>query len=143
MAASSWPSERVVPEEYSAPLHAFSIRFDEMDVALGTAPNLPQHGPGITDRRAVVVALPALGLHPNAGLPTGVQVAARYGIYSNDTFAKGGPGIPMQLQFQNVPAWLVTVYGPGYSRGTLGPRSITKHAFNVVVDASTGKVIVA
>lgn len=135
------PISRVVPTEYAAPLAPFSVRFAEEAVPPDTSPTLPTGVPGVSDRDALSAA--AATLWGGSQLPLNTLVAARYGLYSNDVMAEGGPGVPMHLLYQNVPAWIVTFYGPDLTFHPRGPAPGVKHAMNYVVDAATGKVLVA
>jgi hypothetical protein len=133
---------RTVPSEYVASLDAFQLRFAEASVPLGAAPILPDGALGLTDQSAATIAMGKSGVAPNGQLLPGIEVAARFGIFSNDFFAKGGPGIPMKLQYQDRPAWIVTFYGPGLMLTSDGPVDVgVKHAENIVIDAHTGEYL--
>jgi hypothetical protein len=141
------PISRTVPTEYSTPLAAFQIRFDESEVPPCAAPALPNGASGITDQMAVEIAMRQSGIGPKGKLPPGVQVAARFGSFSNDVLARRWPGEPMKLLYQDRPAWLVTFFGPGlaipshgrgHTRG-LRERPGLKHETNTVIDACTGE----
>jgi hypothetical protein len=106
--ATDVPISRTVPTEYSTPLTAFQIRFDEMPAPTGIAPALPNGTSGITDQMAVEIAGRQSGLVAEGKLLPGVQVAARFGAFSSDVLSRHRPGEPAKLLYQDRPAWLVT-----------------------------------
>jgi len=137
--ASGVSISRTVPSEYLTPLSAFNLRFTETQVAPGEHPVLPGGAAGITDEEAVTKAMAQSLGAVDGQLSPGVQVAARFGAFSDDVFAKGGPGAPMQLLYQNRPAWIVTFFGPGLTIPLDGPDPLAvHHEQNVVIDADTG-----
>lgn len=130
---------RTIPDEYRVSLAAHNIRFAEAEVAPGERPILPEGSRGISDEEAVARAMISGGPLGGDRLPPEVNVAARFGLFSHDVFAKGGPGVPMQLMYQDVPAWIVTFFGPGLRIPPAGwAERAEHHEYNYVIKAATG-----
>jgi hypothetical protein len=74
-------------------------------------------------------------------------IRARYVIFSDDvrgTADKIGDDASVRLNYQNVPAWVVTYCGlsipPAFRRGVPTPTKINyAHEWNVVINAETGE----
>jgi hypothetical protein len=139
------PVSRTIPEEYRVSLSAFHIRFAETHVASGVPPVLPNGAKGLTDEEAVTAAMSRFGLAVGSPLPSDIGVAARFGLFSDDVMAVGGPGRPMQLLYQDRPAWIVTFYGDGVRMAARGPAGqlVDHHERNFVIDAATGTYLMS
>jgi hypothetical protein len=129
-----------VPAQYVTPLAGHQLRFAESVVAPLDRPMLPGGRSGLSAQEAVSAALAQFPATTGGILNPGVQIAARYGIFSNDVYAKVTPDGTSTLMFQDRPAWIISFFGPGISIRSRGPGTFQPHhTENVVIDAQTGE----
>ena len=137
--ASNLPISHSVPDEYATSLKPFNLRFVEGTAGPGQRPTLTDGRTGISDQEAVAAALAVSPAGQNGALAPGVQVAARFGVFSDDAYATRLPTGQMEHVFQERTVWIVTFYGPGVLIPSRGLQPLPpKHVQNMVIDAATG-----
>jgi len=138
---------RGTPQDVAAIAQIFGIRFVAEAVAQGAHPTLPSGGAGVSMAEAIADAVtnsPAVGTAAQSGqLLPGVGVAAQYGMFSNDRYGRVLPGGRVQPAWQDRPVWIITFAGAGLNFPTLGRVHGFHHELNVVMDAASGRYLMA
>lgn len=123
---------------------AFGIRFSQRSVIRGR-PALPDGERGLSLEEAIRVAMlnAPHGVTPSGRLLPGVEVAASFGLFSDDRYGQREPSGGISPYLQSRPAWVVTLWGPGLVDPALGPGPVGRvhHEDNLVIDAATGQFL--
>jgi hypothetical protein len=135
---STIPIGRSVPDEYAPDLSHRQIYFVEHAVGPDVRPTLPNGGLGVSDRDAVIATAEKF----MGDIGPGMQVTARYGLYSSPYPAAVTNGVSTPF-YQDHPMWIVTYFGPGVN----APASLrfagagVVHHINMLVDAESGQLL--
>jgi hypothetical protein len=130
----------------STNLGRFGIMLEEIAVAAGESPLLPDGTSGITMEEAVSSALGrSCATDVDGQLLPDVQVTAAFGLFTDSIARPLGSG-PSEALYQKVPAWIVRFEGEGVrviSSGPVGAPRYTGHEVHVIIDATSGNIIMS